>query len=247
MPSTRLSVDVEAMMRDRVKTRDGAGILAGLFGLALSAGLTVSTANAQDAAPATDASAATEAAVKPQRPIPAKKKTYKATGRKTAEKSAYRYFIEFRSRYALSYGHTFLAHGRLNARGEIVESEVAGLHPAGEGPQLWMIGHILPVPSETGPSDGDLEEQYISARYRIDLNEAEYKEVVAFIRKLQASSPIWHAAMYNCNKFVGVVAEHMGLRTPPSIQRPQEFITNLREMNAGQKHADATGSLSASR
>src|SRR3954453_12576700 len=223
------------------------GVLTGLCGLALAMGLTVSVAQAQEASPAAEANPAGGVAAQPQKHVVEKKKDHKATKRKLAEKAGERYFIEFRSRYALTYGHTFLAHGRLNARGEIVESEVAGLQPADAGPELWRVGPILPVPSETGPSDGDLEEQYISARYRIDLDEARYKEVVAFIRKLQASSPIWHAAMYNCNKFVGVVAEHMGLRTPPSIQRPQEFITNLREMNAGQKHADATGSLSASR
>ena len=231
-------------MQDR-KKRGGAGVLVGLCGLALSVGLAVSAAHAQDTTPVADANAAAKVAVKPQKPVAAKKKVYTATKRKTAETPTKRYFIEFRSRYALSYGHTFLAHGRLNARGEIVESEVAGLHPAGAGPELWMVGHILPVPSETGPSDGDLEEQYISARYRIDLSEAEYKEVVAFIRKLQASSPVWHAAMYNCNKFVGVIAEHMGLRTPPSIQRPQEFITNLREMNTGQKQAGVAASLAS--
>ena len=231
-------------MRD-VRKRNSASVLRSLCGLALSVGLAIPVAHAQDAVPATDASAATEAAPKLQKPAPAKKKAYKTTSRKTAEKSSNRYFIEFRSRYALSYGHTFLAHGRLNARGEIAESEIAGLHPAGAGPELWTLGHLVPVPSETGPSDGDLEEQYISARYRIDLNEAEYKDVVAFIRKLQASSPVWHAALYNCNKFVGVIAEHMGLRTPPSIQRPQDFITNLREMNTGRKHADATASLAS--
>jgi hypothetical protein len=231
-------------MRD-VRKRNSASVLRSLCGLALSVGLAIPVAHSQDAVPATDASAATEAAPKLQKPAPAKKKAYKATSRKTAQKSSNRYFIEFRSRYALSYGHTFLAHGRLNARGEIAESEIAGLHPAGAGPELWTLGHLVPVPSETGPSDGDLEEQYISARYRIDLNETEYKDVVAFIRKLQASSPVWHAALYNCNKFVGVIAEHMGLRTPPSIQRPQDFITNLREMNNGRKHADATASLAS--
>jgi len=171
-----------------------------------------------------------------------RKTRHKAAARRAPEQAADRYFIEFRSRYALTYGHTFLAHGRLNARGEIVESEIAGLHPAGEGPTLWMIGHLIPVPSEVGPSDGDLEEAYISARYRIELTEGRYKEVVAYIRQLQASSPIWHAGAYNCNRFVGVVAEHMGLRAPNSIQKPQEFITNLRLMNTGggAQHATAT-------
>src|SRR5215210_1040205 len=97
--------------------------------------------------------------------------------RKAAAKDAGRYFIEFRSRYALSYGHTFLVHGRLNAKGEIgelSEKNVAGFHPAGAGPELWMLGHMIPVQAETGPSDGDTEEEYVSARFRVYLTEAEY-------------------------------------------------------------------------
>src|SRR3954470_569712 len=94
---------------------------------------------------------------------------------KAVYKDAERYFVEFRSRYALSYGHTFLVHGRLNAKGEVAQLTpelVAGLHPKGEGPQLWTVGHVMPVPSETGPSDGDLEEEYVSARFRVLLSEA---------------------------------------------------------------------------
>jgi hypothetical protein len=225
-------------MQDFPKKRSGLALLVGVCGLAVSLGLGAATAGAQEAtapdpAAASDAGAAPTSTPKAHKPAVRTKKAPHASSRKAPAKAAERYFIEFRSRYALTYGHTFLAHGRLNARGEIVESEIAGLHPAGEGPTLWMIGHILPVPSEVGPSDGDLEEGYISARYRIELSEDRYKEVVAYIRQLQASSPIWHAAAYNCNRFVGVVAEHMGLRTPNSIQKPQEFITNLRLMNTG--------------
>ena len=97
-----------------------------------------------------------------------------ATARSKAAHAAGAYYIEFRSRYAQSYGHTFAMFGRLNARGQIVEREVAGLHPAGDSPVPWMIGHLVFVPSETGPSDGDLEEKYVSARYRVVLSESEY-------------------------------------------------------------------------
>ena len=41
-----------------------------------------------------------------------------------------RYFVEFRSRYALSYGHTYVVFGRLNEAGRAANPEVAGLHPA---------------------------------------------------------------------------------------------------------------------
>ena len=46
----------------------------------------------------------------------------------------------------------------------------------------------LPVPAETGASDGDLEEEYRSASWRVLLTEAEYDETVAYIRQLQAKS-----------------------------------------------------------
>lgn len=143
------------------------------------------------------------------------------------------YFVEFRSRYALSYGHTFLVHGRLGPSGRIVTSEVAGLHPAGDDPTPWMIGHVLPVPSETGASDGDTEDQYISARYRINLTADQYQKVSAYIRKLQSSSPMWHAVLYNCNAFVGDVANFMGLKTPGTMAMPAEYINGIRSMNGG--------------
>jgi len=156
------------------------------------------------------------------------------------------YFVEFRARHALSYGHTFLVHGRLNAAGEIgsfTAEQVAGLHPAGDSPVPWMIGHVAPVVSETGPSDGDLEEQYVSARYRIKMSKAEYDKVSSYIRRLQASSPVWHAVVYNCNSFVADVARSMGLRTPgTTLLYPADFITNLRDINSERPESTASAS-----
>ena len=132
-------------------------------------------------------------------------------------KAAGQPFIEFRSRYALSYGHTFVVVGRLNARGEIGQIKpemVAGLHPAGEGPELWTLGHVTPVPAETGPSDGDLEEEYVSNRYRVMLNEAQYAKLVAHIKHKRANSPYWHAVLYNCNLWSGEIAEWTEDRIP---------------------------------
>ena len=142
-----------------------------------------------------------------------------------------KYFIEFRSRYALSYGHSYVVFGRTNDAGEMVAPEVAGLHPASKSAVPYVLGHIVPVPSETGWSDGDLEEPYRSASWRIILTEQQYDKVVAYIRKLQASSPVWQASVYNCNAFAADVARSMGFRTPPIWLRPQQFMTRLREMN----------------
>ena len=94
------------------------------------------------------------------------------------------YFIEFRARSAQSYGHTFSVFGRTNAQGKIVASEVAGLHPFTESNIPWMIGHLVAVPSEIGASDGDTEDQYLLARFRISLSEAEYRKVTKFIKQL---------------------------------------------------------------
>jgi hypothetical protein len=140
-------------------------------------------------------------------------------------------FIEFRSRYALSYGHTYAVFGRLSPAGEMINPEVAGLHPASDSEVPYVLGHFLPVPAETGWSDGDLEEQYRSASWRIMLTQAEYNKVVAYIRKLQARSHVWQATVLNCNGFVADIARSMGYKTPPIQLRPQQFITELREMN----------------
>lgn len=146
------------------------------------------------------------------------------------------YFVEFRSRYALSYGHTFLVHGRLNARGEVgsvTADQVAGLHPAGEGPQLWSVGHVVPVPAETGPSDGDLEDQYISNRFRVVLDEAQYRRVSAYIKRKQRTATMWHAVLYNCNRWVGEVATFMGMKAPDNtLLYPAEYISSLRSLNS---------------
>lgn len=142
-----------------------------------------------------------------------------------------RYFIEFRSRYALSYGHSYMIFGKLSETGAMINPEVAGLAPASTSTVPYVLGHFMPVPSETGWSDGDLEEAYRSASWRIMLTQAEYNDVVATIRKHKASSPMWHASLYNCNAFVADVARSMGYKAPGIWLRPQQFITKLREMN----------------
>ncbi|MFA1622121.1 hypothetical protein ACDY96_04635 [Rhizobium mongolense] len=149
----------------------------------------------------------------------------------STQKSDGQYFIEFRSRYALSYGHTYVIFGRLNKAGGMVNPEVAGLAPATKDTGPYVLGHFVPVPAETGASDGDLEEAYRSASWRVLLTPSEYNETVAFIRKLKAKSKFWQASVYNCNAFVAEIARSMGYKAPSIWLRPQQFVTQLREMN----------------
>ena len=113
----------------------------------------------------------------------------------------------------------------------MIDPEVVGLHPASYSAVPYMLGHFVPVPAETGPSDGDLEEEVRSASWRVMVGEAKYRKALAYTRKLAASSPVWNASVYNCNAFVANIASSMGYKTPAIWLRPQQFMTKLREMN----------------
>jgi hypothetical protein len=150
------------------------------------------------------------------------------------------YFIEFRARYAWDYGHTFMVFGRVGER--LGKSNVAGLSPVGDDPAAWVMGHYVPVPAETGWTDGDLEEKYISARYRVTMSKEQYDRVVTYIRHLQATSHTWSAELYNCNAFAGDVAKFMGLKAPASsLIYPRVYINNMRKINTG--HPEAADTL----
>lgn len=158
-----------------------------------------------------------------------------AANRATSRYNDRLYFVEFRARYALSYGHTYVVFGRMNKAGQVVEREVAGLHPKSNSPVPYVLGHFVPVPAETGWSDGDLEEQYRAASWRVMLTKPEYDEAVAKIRRLQSRAGLWQASVYNCNAFTGDIARSMGFRVPSRYLRPQQFVTELRKLNTGSK------------
>jgi len=161
----------------------------------------------------------------------------RAANTRSTSKLAGRYFVDFRARTAASYGHAFLWYGRLNEHGKVGEIEVAGLHPASDSVIPYILGHIVPVPSETGKSYGDLDEQYLTANYRVYLNEADAMQVFAYIRYKQESSPLWIAGVYNCTAFLADIADHMGLRTPATAtwMYPEDFINSLRDLNGGRQ------------
>ena len=140
------------------------------------------------------------------------------------------YYVDFRARTASSYGHAFVWYGKTSEKAV----EVAGLHPAGD--ELpYILGHVMFVPSETGASYGDLDEQYLTASYRVYLNEADAKKVFAYIKHLQETSPLWNAATTNCTFFIGRIASFMGLNAPFHLLKPEEYVNELRELNGGRK------------
>lgn len=154
-----------------------------------------------------------------------------SVGCKSAKASGRPYFVEFRSRTAQSFGHTFVLFGKLGEGNKFASYKIAGLHPKGDS-AAYTMGLWIPVPAETGPSDGDIDEQFMTARYCVTLTEAEYNKVVVYIKHLQAEHKTWHGTTYNCNSFGMDVAKFIGLDTPnPNASLPKDLITKLAEMN----------------
>jgi len=170
----------------------------------------------------------------------------------------WRYFVEFRARNAASYGHMYVMFGEVNARHEIIQSEIAGIFPAGDARDCpncsiyyWTLGHVLPVPSEIGASDGDLEEQYVLARFRVWVDEDQYKRLIAYIKERKAEKGPWNAFFSNCVIFGRDVASFLDIKMPAlavmALLYPKNMVEALREAN-GLEHEqpplkDAPGSL----
>jgi hypothetical protein len=208
-------------MQNPPKAEGSRGLTVGLCVLALSAGLRIQAASAQPATAKPQARASAAA-------------SELASNSTTAGNHAQKpmYYVDFRARTAASYGHAFTWYGRTDQK----QVEVAGLHPASDSMVPYVLGHIIPVLSETGASYGDLDPQYLTASYRVLMDEAQAKRVFAYIKHLQATSPVWNAAAYNCVAFIQDIARYMGLRVPGThLIYPEDWVNQLRALNGGTK------------
>jgi hypothetical protein len=213
-----------------IRKYPGLRLLAGVAVLAASVGFGAGSSCAQqlavrsdpqqaDALPKSAAKhAESMAAVRPSAPLV----------RRAAAKG--HYYVDFRARTAATYGHAFVWYGKTSEK----EIEVAGLAPAGDA-LPYILGHLIFVPSETGATYGDLDDQYLTASYRVYLNEADAKKVFAYIKHLQETSPLWNAATANCTLFLGRIATFMGLNAPFHLLKPEAYVNELRELNGGRK------------
>jgi len=218
-----------------IRKYPGLQLLAGVMVLAASMGLDARGSSAQQLAARSDHQDApsrsgtkhadTMAAVNPT--ASSAKSDVKPVRRATAKGP---YYVDFRARTAATYGHAFVWYGKTSEKAV----EVAGLAPAGD--ELpYILGHIIFVPSETGASYGDLDEQYLTASYRVYISEADAKRVFAYIKHLQEISPLWNAATTNCTAFIGRIATFMGLKAPFHLLKPEAYVNELRELNGGRK------------
>ncbi|MCP4185662.1 MAG: hypothetical protein GY761_20555 [Hyphomicrobiales bacterium] len=154
------------------------------------------------------------------------------------------YFIEFRARSALTYGHASVVFGLLDRNGRVPTNnkgvlrpsmvEISGLHPATPSSLPWSVGHVVPVPSETGPSDGDFEDMYVTARYRVNLTKNEFRKVVAIVNKHKLRSTMWYAPVFdlNCLGYISSIARDMNLKVPKFPELPKEYVNSLKALNS---------------
>jgi hypothetical protein len=195
-----------------------------------SAATTQAAPKPQGAPRATNPKPQTASSTVKREPI---KEPVTAAGCKSALSPGKPYFVEFRSRTAASYGHTFVFYGQLGSGNKFANFKVAGLHPKGDDPSTYIQGHWMPVEAETGVSYGDLDEQYMTARFCVTLTQAEYTKLSAYIRNLQATTTKWHAGTYNCNSFASDIAKAAGLDSPnPNAYLPDVFIKRMAELNS---------------
>ena len=66
------------------------------------------------------------------------------------------------------------------------------------------------------------------------MSEEQYRRIAAHIRRKQKNSPTWHAVLYNCNRWIGEIAQYMGLEAPSNtLLYPADYINSLKALNSG--------------
>ncbi|MBL4598550.1 MAG: hypothetical protein JKX93_06225 [Rhizobiaceae bacterium] len=169
--------------------------------------------------------------------------TFAPNRAKSSRKVSKPYFIEFRARSAQTYGHATVVFGKLDRRGKVPVDkkgvlipkmvQISGLHPATASNVPWSVGHVVPVPAETGPSDGDFEDIYVTARYRINLTKREFNKVVAIVHRQKAKNKLWYAPVFdmNCLGYINTIAKKMNLKVPRKILLPKDYVQSLKALN----------------
>ncbi len=144
--------------------------------------------------------------------------------------SAAGYFLDFRSRPAYLFGHSFIVYGRLDERGKPVDTPLAGIYPI-DGQAGLIMGSAFPVRASVRAVHGDYQERP-SNIYRRRLTPAQYARLLRVVGGLRRSEREWNLLFKNCNDFAIEVAKGMDMTTPPSWLPPYFFVSGLRMLNA---------------
>jgi hypothetical protein len=137
-------------------------------------------------------------------------------------------FVDFHARSGPDLvGHAFIVYGTLDADGRIASSRVTGFYT--DEPSYFK-GLVVPLPGFVGSERDDFTEKS-AVVYRRTLTASQLRELQAGVARLKAASHKWHMIFFNCNDFVGEIAELVGLRRPPSLMLPVAYVAMLGTMN----------------
>ena len=137
-------------------------------------------------------------------------------------------FVDFHARPGPDLvGHSFIVYGRLDARGRVIEADVAGLYTR---ERLYGVGLFIPLRGFVGAEKEDWTVKS-TVVYRRYLTFRQLSDLKAAVWRVRASQPAWHLLFLNCNDFVGEIANAIGLRRPPSLMLPVIYVSMLRAMN----------------
>lgn len=140
------------------------------------------------------------------------------------------YFVDFRSRPAYLFGHSFIVYGRLDEHGKPYDTHRAGIYPTDGQAGLIMGSAVFPVRASVRAVHGDYQERP-SNIYRRRLTPAQYARLVRVVGGLRHSEREWNLLFKNCNDFAIDVAKGMGMTAPPSWLPPYFFVAQLRLLN----------------
>lgn len=137
-------------------------------------------------------------------------------------------FVDFHARSGPDVvGHAFIVYGHLDTRGGIAAARVTGFYT---NERYYFKGLLFPLPGFVGSEKEDVAFQS-SVVYRRVLTEGQWRELKLGIARVKAMQHSWHFLFFNCNDFVGEIAELIGLRRPPSILLPVSYVAALGTMN----------------
>jgi hypothetical protein len=166
----------------------------------------------------------------PGQAIPGQESTNGALQPTPAEKPAGRYYVEFRVGQIGTYGHSYAVYGIEGGK-----PNYADLHPMG-GYAGMAVGHVLPVPANTQWDPGVLALPVVG-RYRRSLGADQYRKLLAAVQAGKANGRYWNAVTYNCNHYIGQLAQAVGLRVPMQFQVSYSFVPALKDLNGDDKKA----------
>lgn len=146
------------------------------------------------------------------------------------------YYIEIRMRKTplLPVGHTYVAYGRLDPFGEILDEKLIMLAPVG-GYAGAALASGIPMPGVLTPHRDDCRIRPETA-YRVSLSAQRYEKLLLEIQKAKQQKPSYLLFANNCNHFMTRIAQSVGLKPPKNIYVPAlEYIYAMIENNEGRK------------